>query len=83
LTEEHQEHRALRTASPPPASESIHLPEPSYLPIVVAAGIAIALVGVISSWFVFAVGFLVAVVGIVMWIQKAREEMAELPLDHG
>ncbi len=83
MTEEAREHRNLRTASPPPASEDIHLPAPSYLPIVVAAGITVALVGVVVSWIAFAFGMVAWLVAAAIWIRKAREEMAELPLEHG
>jgi len=83
LTEELQEHGRLRTESPPPPSEDIHLPGPSYLPIVVAAGITVALVGIVWNWAAFAIGMIVLLVAVALWVRKAREEMAELPLDHG
>jgi len=83
LTEEVREHRGLRTASPPPSSEDIHLPGPSYLPIVTAFGIALAVVGLVLSWIITAFGVIVFLVALVLWIRAAREEMAELPLDHG
>lgn len=69
-------------SSLPPPTEQIHLPEPSYLPVFVAFGITIALVGVILSWVVFAIGILIFLVATVRWIRSAREEMAGLPLDH-
>ena len=67
----------------PPAGEAIHLPDPSYLPVLVAAGTTILLLGVILSWFVFAFGLAVTVIAIVRWVGQTRREMAELPLDHG
>ena len=66
----------------PPPSEAVHLPGPSFLPVLVAAGIAVALVGVVLSWIVFAIGFLVFLVGTIRWIRETREDVAELPLDH-
>jgi type IV secretory pathway TrbD component len=83
LTEEVREHRGLRTDSPPPASEDIHLPGPSYVPIVTAAGIAIAIVGLVLSSIAFAIGVVILVVALAIWIRSARQEMAELPLEHG
>jgi type IV secretory pathway TrbD component len=83
LTDELKAHRSLRTESPPPPSEDIHLPGPSYLPIVVAAGIAVSLVGLVLSWVAFALGMIVWLTAAAVWVRKAREEMAELPLDHG
>jgi hypothetical protein len=65
-----------------PPAEAIHLPEPSYLPAVLALGIMIALVGVITWWPVLAIGLIITVVVLVRWIRSAREEMSELPLSH-
>lgn len=66
----------------PPATEQVHLPGPSYLPVIVAAGITLALVGVVISFVVLAIGVIITVVGVVRWVGEAREEMAELPLEH-
>jgi hypothetical protein len=68
---------------PPPPGEAIHLPDPSYLPVIVAAGISIALVGVVVNWVLCGLGVIVTVVAIARWIGQTRREMAELPLDHG
>ena len=66
----------------PPPSEEVHLPEPSYLPALVALGLTIALVGVVLSWILAGLGAVLALVAIVRWIRQTREEMAELPLEH-
>ena len=66
----------------PPPSEEVHLPEPSYLPALTALGITVALLGVILSWAICALGAVIAVVAIVRWVRMTREEMAELPLGH-
>ena len=66
----------------PPPSEEVHLPEPSYLPALVALGLTLALVGVVLSWVICGIGVVIAVVAIVRWIRQTREEMAELPLEH-
>lgn len=65
-----------------PPAEAIHMPEPSYLPATLALGIAIALVGILTSIVVIVVGAIIALVVLFRWIRSAREEMAELPLDH-
>jgi hypothetical protein len=65
-----------------PAAEAIHMPEPSYLPAVLALGLTIALVGVITWWPVLVIGLIIAIVTIVRWIRAARTEMSELPLSH-
>ena len=66
----------------PPPSEEIHLPDPSYLPPVMAFGITLILVGIVLSPFVVAVGAIFFVVTLVRWIRQTRDEMAELPLEH-
>jgi cytochrome c oxidase subunit IV len=66
----------------PPPTEEIHLPDPSYLPVVVALGVTIVVVGVIMSWVVVAVGAIIALVALLRWIRQTRDEMADLPLGH-
>jgi type IV secretory pathway TrbD component len=66
----------------PAATEQLHLPGPSYIPVVVAAGVTLALVGVVISWFVFAFGMLLTVVAVVRWVRDTREDIADLPLEH-
>ena len=66
----------------PPPSEEVHIPEPSYLPALTALGLTLALVGVILTWVLTAIGLVIAVVSIVRWIRQTREEMSELPLEH-
>jgi Flp pilus assembly protein TadB len=66
----------------PPPAEAIHFPEPSYLPFAMAIGIMIALVGILTGIVVVAIGVIIVLVTFVRWIRSARNEMAELPLDH-
>jgi len=66
----------------PPAGEPIHLPGPSYLPVLVAFGLTIALVGVVLNWYVFGIGLAIAVVSILRWVSQTRAEMDHLPLEH-
>lgn len=67
----------------PPPGEAIHLPGPSYLPVIVAAGTTIALVGVVLNWVMFGIGVAITVVAIVRWARETRDDVADLPLDHG
>ncbi len=76
------EHERLRSDAPPAASEHIHLPGPTFLPIVVATGITLALVGILISTVVLVLGMVVWMVAVIAWIRVARAEIAELPLDH-
>jgi len=71
-----------RDGQVPPPGEAIHLPGPSYLPVIVAAGITIALVGVVLNWVVFGIGVAITVVSIVRWARETREDVASLPLEH-
>ena len=66
----------------PPASEELHLPGPSYLPVLTALGITLALVGVVVSTVIVAIGLIITLVSVVRWVRETREEMAELPLEH-
>jgi hypothetical protein len=74
-------HRPEEEPAPPPG-EAIHLPGPSYLPVLTAFGISLALVGVVISFVLTALGGLLAIVAIVRWVRDTREDMAELPLEH-
>ena len=66
----------------PQPTEEIHLPDPSYLPVLVALGTTILLVGVVTLWPVAAIGGIIVIVSIARWIRQAREEMSHLPLEH-
>jgi hypothetical protein len=66
----------------PEAGEPVHLPEPSYLPVLLAFGITIALVGVVINWVIVGIGVVIFLVVLVRWIRQTREEMADLPLEH-
>jgi len=66
----------------PQPTEEIHLPEPSFLPVVVAFGLTIGIVGVVFTWVMVAIGALIFLVALTRWIRQTRAEMAELPLGH-
>ena len=65
-----------------PPTDEVHLPDPSYLPAVLAFGLSIAVIGVIMSWVVVAIGLIIFLVALVRWVRQTREEMAQLPLEH-
>jgi hypothetical protein len=66
----------------PPPTEEIHLPEPSYVPVVLAFGISIAVIGVVLSWVMVVIGGLISLIALFRWIRQTRSEMSELPLGH-
>jgi hypothetical protein len=72
----------VREAEAPPPGEAVHLPGPSYLPVVTALGITIAVVGVVLSWVLVVIGGVIALVAIYRWIRETREEISDLPLEH-
>jgi type IV secretory pathway TrbD component len=74
----------IHTGGPeaPPAGEAIHLPGPTYLPVVTAVGITIAVVGVVQSWILVGLGLIVTVIAVWRWIRDTRADIAELPLEH-
>ncbi|HZV75108.1 MAG TPA: hypothetical protein VFF79_15440 [Conexibacter sp.] len=68
--------------TPPPVGEDIHLPGPSLLPILNAAGITLALIGITLGWELSVVGGILLVVTTWKWIASTRRDIAELPPEH-
>jgi hypothetical protein len=69
-------------SSVPQPAEQVHMPEPSYLPVVTAFAITLMLVGVILTWIITIIGALIFIPVVVLWIRSARSDIAELPLEH-
>jgi hypothetical protein len=67
----------------PPPAEAIHMPEPSYLPVALAFGVLVTLVGLILTFVISAIGLVIVLAVLFRWIGQARAEMTELPLEHG
>ena len=74
------EERANGSLAPP--SETVHLPGPTYLPVLVAAFTTIALVGIVLNWIVFGIAMAVVLFCIVRWVRDVRRDIADLPLEH-
>ena len=74
----------IHTGGPeaPPAGETIHLPGPTYLPIVTAVGVTIAVIGVVQSWIIVGIGVLITLFALVRWVRDTRQDIGELPLEH-
>jgi Cytochrome c oxidase subunit IV len=62
--------------------EEIHMPAPSALPLINAAGLALAIVSITMSWWLVIAGGLVFVLTSIKWIADVRRDIADLPLDH-
>jgi hypothetical protein len=66
----------------PPAGETVHLPGPTYLPVVTAFGLTIALTGIVINWVLVGIGVVIVVIALWRWIGDTRRDISELPLDH-
>jgi type IV secretory pathway TrbD component len=69
-------------APAPPPGEAVHLPGPSYTPVVTALGLTFAVVGIVLSPILVGLGVVIALVAIWRWIKDTRRDMSELPLEH-
>jgi hypothetical protein len=67
----------------PPVGEEIHLPGPTILPLLMAVGITLALVGVTTFIEFTVVGVILTLVCLFRWIKDTRREVDELPEAHG
>lgn len=68
--------------TPPPVGEEIHLPGPSIIPILNAAGVAIALVGITTTIVLVIAGVLLFVGTTIIWIRDSRRDIQQLPPEH-
>jgi Flp pilus assembly protein TadB len=66
----------------PPVGEEVHMPEPSILPLINAAALAIAIVSITLSWIVVVLAGIVFVATTVRWVRDVRRDIAHLPLEH-
>jgi hypothetical protein len=66
----------------PQPTEEVHLPDPSYLPVLVAFGTSIIVTGIVLHWIIVAAGALITLIALARWIRQARVEMKQLPLEH-
>ena len=62
--------------------EAIHLPGPSYQPVVLAFGLTLAITGVVIFPAMSVIGLAIVLVTLYMWIRNTRREIRELPLEH-
>jgi hypothetical protein len=66
----------------PPVGEEIHMPAPSILPLINAAGLALAIVSLTLTWYLVAAGLIVFLWTAILWIADVRRDISDLPLDH-
>ena len=72
----------LEHSGAPPAGEEVHMPEPSLLPVVNAAALALTIVSITLSWYIVALAGVVFLVTTIRWIADVRRDIAQLPLEH-
>jgi hypothetical protein len=66
----------------PPTGEEVHLPGSTILPLLMAVGITLAVVGITTSLIMVIGGGVLTIVCAARWIMDTRREIDELPLDH-
>jgi hypothetical protein len=64
------------------AGEAIHLPGPSYQPVVLAFGLTLAITGVVVFPPATVIGVVITLVTLYLWIRDTRRDISELPLEH-
>jgi hypothetical protein len=60
-------------------SELVYLPEPSWQPALIAAGLAGVIASIFTWWPYGVVGAIVALAALWAWIRDSREEFSRLP----
>jgi hypothetical protein len=65
----------------PPAGEEVHLSGPTILPLLTAAGITLAVVGLTISLILVIGGSILTIACVARWIMDTHREIDELPLD--
>ena len=71
-----------RESDVPPVGEEIHLPGNSAIPLLMAVGITLALIGVTTFPIISVVGTLIFLWTLVRWIRDSRHDLDELPEHH-
>lgn len=67
----------------PPAGEDIHLPPGTPIPLLIAVGLTLVLVGTTVGIIWTILGGIVFLITLGIWIRDTRNEVAHLPDEHG
>lgn len=65
-----------------PAGEEIHLPGPSIIPLICAIGITLTVIGTTIDWIWTALGLIIFIVSVAVWIRDTRRDVEALPEEH-
>ena len=60
----------------PPTGEEIHLPSPSFLPLFMAVGITLGVIGITINFIISIVGIVIFLITAVRWIRETRRELS-------
>jgi hypothetical protein len=66
----------------PVAGEDIHLPGPSIIPLTTAIGITLTVIGTTIDWLWSALGLIIFIVSVGIWIRDVRRDIDHLPEEH-
>jgi hypothetical protein len=66
----------------PPVGEEIHIPGPTLIPLVMAVGITLIVVGTTINWLFTIIGGIIFIVTLVRWIRDTRRDVSALPDEH-
>ena len=66
----------------PPVAEEIHLPGPTFLPIFMAVGITLGVIGITINFIISIIGIVIFLFTLVRWVRETRRDISELPLEH-
>jgi hypothetical protein len=66
----------------PPASEEIHLPGPTILPLATAIAITMIVIGTTITWGLTIAGGVLLIICMIRWIGDTRRDIAALPEEH-
>jgi len=65
----------IETAEP---TELVYVPNNSWAPVIVAAGITLILVGFFKGWFLWAVGAFILLLGLRAWWHLSNDEISRM-----
>ncbi len=82
IESEHVEPVAVEAEVAPPAGEEIHLPGGSVHPAGGCDRHHLLVIGTTIWWVWSALGFIILVISIGLWIRDVRRDVDELPEDH-
>ena len=64
---------------PPPPSELVYVPGPSWLPALTAAGLAGVIIGLFAGWPYAVAGGVLGLLVLWAWVRRTGDEVARLP----